>query len=424
MAITTPLPAPGSSGCSPPRSNTPKRSGVSHSTLTPASDGITPTASSPPSPTTGSSARSPPALRRTSSDSRSSTPSPTATARSAPPHLTAALALHDYAARSASWALTGATGQPLAEQIHAALRAHPAGLTRSQTQPDPQPQPARRARSTPPSTPCTPPTAPPPPRSRPAADPPSSGPPPSRPASPAGPLPLRASGSHREPDHAGNTEPSREPRHAPWRAIKARGEAGLNARRTPGTPPTRPLLVASRCPARRSYFFFRTPPLDAARQRHHHAGNQRRSTAPRSRSHRGFRAHARIGLLAAISIDPDRAIRRRSSGTRASIWRRPAAWAGDRSGPVPRRVSGARQRLATRACRRTGLPTAPVRPLHNRCPAGEPAPAERGASYDPSVQTPPHPQRRSIVGHRVLRCSRVEASLSRASAHLCRSGPR
>jgi len=48
------------------------------------------------------------------------------------PHLTAALALHDYAARSAAWALTGATGQPLAEQIHAALRATPTGLTRSQ----------------------------------------------------------------------------------------------------------------------------------------------------------------------------------------------------------------------------------------------------------------------------------------------------
>ena len=49
-----------------------------------------------------------------------------------PQHLTAALALHDYAARSANWALTGATGQPLAEQIHAALRQHPDGLTRSQ----------------------------------------------------------------------------------------------------------------------------------------------------------------------------------------------------------------------------------------------------------------------------------------------------
>jgi hypothetical protein len=49
-----------------------------------------------------------------------------------PPHLHAALALHDYAARSAAWALTGATGQPLAEQIHAALTANPAGLTRSQ----------------------------------------------------------------------------------------------------------------------------------------------------------------------------------------------------------------------------------------------------------------------------------------------------
>ncbi|MGD0455410.1 MAG: hypothetical protein ABSB69_17625 [Solirubrobacteraceae bacterium] len=49
-----------------------------------------------------------------------------------PPHLHAALALHDYATRSAAWALQGATGQPLAEQIHAALKAHPAGLTRSQ----------------------------------------------------------------------------------------------------------------------------------------------------------------------------------------------------------------------------------------------------------------------------------------------------
>jgi len=49
-----------------------------------------------------------------------------------PPHLTAALALHDYAARSAAWALTGATNNPLAEQIHATLRQHPEGLTRSQ----------------------------------------------------------------------------------------------------------------------------------------------------------------------------------------------------------------------------------------------------------------------------------------------------
>lgn len=49
-----------------------------------------------------------------------------------PPHLGAALALHDYAARSAGWALNGATGQPLAEQIHTTLQAHPAGLTRSQ----------------------------------------------------------------------------------------------------------------------------------------------------------------------------------------------------------------------------------------------------------------------------------------------------
>jgi hypothetical protein len=47
-------------------------------------------------------------------------------------HLQAALALYDYAARSATWALQGATGDPLAEQIHAALQHHPAGLTRSQ----------------------------------------------------------------------------------------------------------------------------------------------------------------------------------------------------------------------------------------------------------------------------------------------------
>lgn len=47
-------------------------------------------------------------------------------------HLQAALALWDYAARSATWALQSATGDPLAEQIHAALRAEPGGLTRSQ----------------------------------------------------------------------------------------------------------------------------------------------------------------------------------------------------------------------------------------------------------------------------------------------------
>ena len=48
-------------------------------------------------------------------------------------HLQAALALWDYAARSANWTLQAATGDPLAEQIHAALRqANPGGLTRSQ----------------------------------------------------------------------------------------------------------------------------------------------------------------------------------------------------------------------------------------------------------------------------------------------------
>jgi hypothetical protein len=47
-------------------------------------------------------------------------------------HLQAALALYDYATRSAGWALQGATGDPLAEQIHAQLVNHPGGLTRSQ----------------------------------------------------------------------------------------------------------------------------------------------------------------------------------------------------------------------------------------------------------------------------------------------------
>jgi hypothetical protein len=47
-------------------------------------------------------------------------------------HLQAALALWDYAARSATWTLQGATGDPLAEQIHTQLATHPDGLTRSQ----------------------------------------------------------------------------------------------------------------------------------------------------------------------------------------------------------------------------------------------------------------------------------------------------
>jgi len=47
-------------------------------------------------------------------------------------HLDAALALWDYAARSAAWALGHATGDPLAEQIHQALQSSPDGLTRTQ----------------------------------------------------------------------------------------------------------------------------------------------------------------------------------------------------------------------------------------------------------------------------------------------------
>jgi hypothetical protein len=49
-----------------------------------------------------------------------------------PKHLQAALALWDYAQRSAAWALGQATGDPLAEHIHTALQRSPDGLTRTQ----------------------------------------------------------------------------------------------------------------------------------------------------------------------------------------------------------------------------------------------------------------------------------------------------
>ena len=49
-----------------------------------------------------------------------------------PEHLTAALALWDYAARSAAWAINHSTGDLLAEQIHTALARSPDGLTRTQ----------------------------------------------------------------------------------------------------------------------------------------------------------------------------------------------------------------------------------------------------------------------------------------------------
>ena len=108
-------------------------------------------------------------------------PRSTAHGRSSPQHLNAALALQDYAARSAAWALNRATGEPLAEQIHAALQASPDGLTRTQISDAPQPQPARRPDSTTRSAPSTQPAERPSPRSPPAAGPPNSGPrPPTR----------------------------------------------------------------------------------------------------------------------------------------------------------------------------------------------------------------------------------------------------
>jgi hypothetical protein len=50
----------------------------------------------------------------------------------APEHLHAALALREYTARSAAWALEPDTGDPIAEQLHAALQRSPDGLTRTQ----------------------------------------------------------------------------------------------------------------------------------------------------------------------------------------------------------------------------------------------------------------------------------------------------
>ncbi len=58
-------------------------------------------------------------------------------------HLHAGLALWDYAARSAAWALRTTSADPIAEQIHAALTASPAGLTRTQLR-DLYGKPARR----------------------------------------------------------------------------------------------------------------------------------------------------------------------------------------------------------------------------------------------------------------------------------------
>ena len=49
-----------------------------------------------------------------------------------PAHLQAALALWDYSAQSAAWALQNTSGNPLAEQIHHALKSNPDGLTRTQ----------------------------------------------------------------------------------------------------------------------------------------------------------------------------------------------------------------------------------------------------------------------------------------------------
>ena len=163
-------------------------------------------------------------------------------------HLTAALALQDYAARSAAWALTGATGDPLAEQIHAVLQPAPRRADPQPDQPDPEPQPARRPdRPRPPR----------PPHRRPRhhrADPdrrPTRAaldrhqpPPPPRAIAATGPATATrewvASLARPPPRH----DTPRVPRATHRGERSKRKRSGLNARRTPARPPTPTPFIA------------------------------------------------------------------------------------------------------------------------------------------------------------------------------------
>ena len=250
--------------------------------------------SSPPNRTTGSSRRSPPALRRTSSGSRSSTPSPTANARSqpAPDRRARAPGLRRPIRR------VGAHRRDRRSARRTDPRRPAPASGRADPQPDqpgPQPQPARR------------PDRPRPPRptrrrtrhhrADPDRRPPRATLDRHQPDHPAGrgiaarapslhgqaaQLPLRASGSHRSPDHPPRHDTSRVPQPRIVASDQSESEAVTNARRTPARPrPGHPSLQAF--PVRsphppRSYFFFRTPPPDAHAQRHPHAQTQRRAT--------------------------------------------------------------------------------------------------------------------------------------------------
>ena len=98
-------------------------------------------------------------------------------------HLEAALALWDYSAQSATWALRNSTGNPLAEQIHTALKNNPTG--------SPAPSYETSSHATAPATTSSKhykhspaPSAPTPSASAPAADQPSSGTPNTHPKRP------------------------------------------------------------------------------------------------------------------------------------------------------------------------------------------------------------------------------------------------
>ena len=176
-----------------------------------------------------------------------------------PEHLHAALALWDYAERSAAWALGQATGDPLAEHIHAALARSPDGLTRTQIRDlcqrnlpaDRVEQALADARRRRPRQPATH------PHRR----------PPRRTLDRRGRTrrltrrPLRASGSHRSPDQPRPTSTPREPRPPPWRAITARAKRSQRATHNHARPdPPRLHCCRSRHRPTPLWSFGRSPP--------------------------------------------------------------------------------------------------------------------------------------------------------------------
>ena len=162
-----------------------------------------------------------------------------------PEHLHAAVAVWDYARRSAAWALGQATGDPLAEHIHAALPRSLGGLIHTQIQDlcqrnlRPTVSSKHSKRSPPPAPHAT--NGPSPAAARPSAG------PPHRHAAPEPPQPC-ASGSHRSPSHScTTTAPCMSPPPS-WRAINSESGA-VSTRDAPPraprhAPPSLPAVTA------------------------------------------------------------------------------------------------------------------------------------------------------------------------------------